>query len=140
MHYEYKVTPAPRRGLKGKGIKGAEARFAFAIQTLMNEYAADGWEFLRAETLGAEERHGLTSAQTVYRDLLVFRRLRAVDQASLNSEPPDLAPAAPTDDVPEQAQDDPAPDDITPDEAFEASGTDAETDDAPSTFETTRRD
>ncbi|MEZ5715068.1 MAG: DUF4177 domain-containing protein [Paracoccaceae bacterium] len=110
MQYEYKVIPAPRRGLKGKGIKGAEARFAYAIQTLMNQFAADGWEFQRAETLGSEERHGLTSAQTVYRDLLVFRRLRPADQAPVNPEPLDLTPAAhPTDqpDPDEDEEDDP---------------------------------
>ena len=58
-HYEYKVVPAPRRGLKGRGVKGAEARFAYAIQTLMNDMAVQGWEFLRAEALPSEERHGL---------------------------------------------------------------------------------
>ena len=42
-HYEYKLVPAPRKGLKGKGVKGAEARFAFAVQSLMNEMAAEGW-------------------------------------------------------------------------------------------------
>ena len=57
--YEYKVVPAPRRGLKGKGIKGAESRFAHAIQTLMNTQSDEGWEFLRAETLASEEPNQL---------------------------------------------------------------------------------
>ena len=87
MHFEYKLVPAPRKGRKGKGVKGAEARFAYAIQTLMNELAAEGWEFQRAETLPSDERHGLKSSQTVYRDLLVFRRSRAAQDAPVNPEP-----------------------------------------------------
>ena len=109
--YEYKVVPAPRRGLKGKGIKGAESRFAHAIQTLMNTQSDEGWEFLRAETLASEERHGLASAQTVYRDLLVFRRPRAVVEDTVNPDPlklsppavPDPEPAAPEITAPETA-------------------------------------
>lgn len=97
--YEYKIVPAPRKGRKAKGVKGNEARFAYAIEGLMNEYAADGWEFLRAEVLPSDERQGLTSVQTVYRDLLVFRRPRAYDEAALNQAPleqdatPTAAPA-----------------------------------------------
>ena len=74
MTYEYKVLPAPRRGQKAKGIKGAEARFSHALQELMNLQAADGWEFQRAETLPSEERSGLTGSTTTFRNLLVFRR------------------------------------------------------------------
>ena len=62
--YEYKVVPAPTRGLKGKGIRGAEAKFANAIQTLMNDLGADGWEYLRADTLPLEERAGLPGTET----------------------------------------------------------------------------
>lgn len=80
-NYEYKVVPAPARGEKTRGIKGAEGRFAFAIERLMNEMAAEGWEYQRAETLPSEERHGLTSSQTVWRNLLVFRRPRADSMA-----------------------------------------------------------
>ena len=104
--YEYKVVPAPRRGLKGKGIKGAESRFAHAIQTLMNTQSDEGWEFLRAETLASEERHGLASAQTVYRDLLVFRRPRAVAEDTVNPDPLKLSPLAVPD--PEPADPEPA--------------------------------
>lgn len=101
--YEYKVVPAPRKGRKGKGLKGPEARFAFAIQELMNEHAAEGWEFQRAETLPSDERQGLTSSHTVYRDMLVFRRALdaarpaqedTVNAAPLESEEPEIdAPA-----------------------------------------------
>ncbi len=74
MMYEYKVLPAPTKGLKAKGIKSNEARFAHALQVAMNEQATDGWEFQRAETLPAEERSGLRSSQKIYRNMLVFRR------------------------------------------------------------------
>lgn len=72
--WEYKVMPAPTRGLKGKGIKGAEGRFANAIEVLMNEMSAGGWEFQRAETLPSTERVGLTGSASEWRNLLVFRR------------------------------------------------------------------
>ncbi|MBN9888474.1 DUF4177 domain-containing protein [Salipiger abyssi] len=88
--YEYKVVPAPARGEKTRGVKGAEGRFAFAIERLMNEMAAQGWEYQRAETLPSEERSGLTSSQTVWRNLLVFRRVQA-ESATSGEDAPELA-------------------------------------------------
>ena len=74
VQYEYKVIPAPTKGKKGPGVKTAEARFAYAIEGMMNDLAADGWIYLRSDLLPSEERQGLTSSQTVYRSVLVFRR------------------------------------------------------------------
>lgn len=74
--YEYRVVPAPVKGLKAKGVRGHEARFAHALEDLMNRMGAEGWEYQRAETLPAEERHGLTNVTTTYRNMLVFRRPR----------------------------------------------------------------
>lgn len=79
MLYDYKVIPAPRKGRKARGVKGVEERFSHALQDVMNENAADGWEFLRSETLPSEERAGLTSTTTVFRSVLVFRRARVDD-------------------------------------------------------------
>ena len=72
--YDYKVIPAPSKGRKAPGVKGAEARFAHSIQELMNEMAAEGWCYQRADILPSTERAGLASSQTVYRSVLVFRR------------------------------------------------------------------
>ncbi|MEM6759737.1 MAG: DUF4177 domain-containing protein [Pseudomonadota bacterium] len=72
--WEYKVVPAPTKGVKGKGVKGPEARFANALEVLMNEMAGDGWQFQRAETLPSVERVGLTGSTTEWRNVLVFRR------------------------------------------------------------------
>ncbi|KHA52797.1 hypothetical protein [Sulfitobacter geojensis] len=77
--FEYKVVPAPQKGLKAKGVKGAEARFSHALQELMNGLAGYGWEYQRAETLPSIERAGLTSTTTEWRNVLVFRRLRETD-------------------------------------------------------------
>jgi hypothetical protein len=77
--YEYKVVPAPSKGQRGKGVKGAEGRFAHALELAMNEMAADGWEFQRSETLPSDERSGLTSSTTNWRNVLVFRRARVSD-------------------------------------------------------------
>ncbi|WP_348647026.1 DUF4177 domain-containing protein [Aliiroseovarius sp. S1123] len=72
--YEYQVIPAPRKGKKARGVKGSEARFALAIQEVLNDASADGWEYLRTDTLPSEERSGLTGRATVYQNMLVFRR------------------------------------------------------------------
>lgn len=72
--YEYRVIPAPTKGRKTQGVKGAEARFANALQEVMNDHAAEGWEYQRSDILPSEERQGLTSSHTVYRSVLVFRR------------------------------------------------------------------
>ncbi len=92
--YEYKVVPAPRRGEKARGARSTEDRFALALATLMNGLGRDGWEYLRADTLPVEERHGLTGRlSTSYQNMLIFRRV--LPQAT---EPEAEAPAlaAPT--------------------------------------------
>lgn len=74
--FEYKVVPAPERGKKAKGARTASDRFANALESVMNELAQDGWEYHRADTLPSEERSGLTGKTTIYRNMLVFRRLQ----------------------------------------------------------------
>lgn len=75
-NFEYKVIPAPVKGVKARGIRSAEARFAHALSTAMNDLGAQGWSYVRADTLPAEERVGLTKTKTVYHNMLVFRRDR----------------------------------------------------------------
>lgn len=111
--YEYKVIPAPRRGKSAKGVRGGEAKFAHALSDVMNALGADGWEYLRAETLPAEERSGLTSRTTVYHNMLVFRRALAPDSEPI-SEPETVlalpepaaepAPALEEDGLPEETR------------------------------------
>jgi len=89
--FEYKVIPAPVRGRKARGARGADERFAVALTQSINAEARDGWEYLRSEMLPSEERSGLTRRTTVYHNLLVFRRqLADVAQAR-----PDVAPELP---------------------------------------------
>ena len=114
--WEYRVVPAPTKGLKARGVKGPEARFAHALQTLMNDMGADGWEFQRAETLPSVERSGLTSTTTEWRNMLVFRR--SVTEAMEDFEPellPAPTPAATVTDpdarIEERATDDAAEED-----------------------------
>lgn len=101
--YEYKVVPAPTRGQKGKGVKGADGRFANALQGQMNALAAEGWQFLRSETLPNEERSGLTGSATTFRSVMVFQRPAAEDPSAFL---PEIAA------VPEL----PAPDETTQDD------------------------
>lgn len=74
VSYEYKVIPAPQRGRSGKGVRGTPAKFANEMMHLMNELGAEGWEYLRADTLPCEERQGLTGKQVTFQHILVFRR------------------------------------------------------------------
>lgn len=71
--FEYKLVPAPEKATKHKGLKGA-ANFAATLEDVMNALGAEGWHYLRTDTLPSEERSGLTSKTTVYRNLLVFQR------------------------------------------------------------------
>lgn len=87
--YEYKVVPAPRKGQKSRGVRSSEARFALALEQAMNEMCAEGWEYLRAETLPCEERQGLTSRTTIFHNVLVFRR--ALPEAGAQAEPAAVA-------------------------------------------------
>jgi hypothetical protein len=99
--YEYKVVPAPQKGLKAKGVRSAEARFSNALETLMNEMAEDGWDYQRAETLPSIERSGLASTTTEWRNVLVFRRLR--ETAAEAFAPELLAPPQELSDQPDPA-------------------------------------
>lgn len=114
--FEYRAVPAPRRGAPGRGVKGGAAKFANAVTILMNEMGAEGWEYLRADTLPCEERQGLTSKTVKYHSMLVFRR--AVDADGMSEEPP-LA-LEHHDDVEDYS------DIAEPMEDFDESGTDAE--------------
>lgn len=122
MRFEYKIVPAPTKSLKNKGLKSAEDRFAYTLEECLNELAAEGWEYQRAETLPSQERSGLTSTTTEWRNVLVFRRLAAAatqqDDTDLLPSPaasatPALAATIEGDDTALQAD---APASITPDE------------------------
>ena len=97
--YEYKVIPAPRKAAKAKGVKRTDARFALAIEQVMNEMGAAGWEYQRTDTLPSEERAGLMGGTTtVYQNLLVFRRPQepraALAPRQLAASPPMTAPSS----------------------------------------------
>ncbi|SEW20733.1 hypothetical protein SAMN04488515_1596 [Cognatiyoonia koreensis] len=137
MAFEYKVIPAPTKGLKARGVKTAADRFANALQTRMNQLGADGWEYQRTDTLPCEEREGLMGKTTVFQNMLVFRRALAtpVAQETPAEEPKALPAPEPTvskpepdphvlenkvmdgDNVPSVPAEKPATDDSKPDSA-----------------------
>lgn len=84
--FEYKVVPAPHKGTKAKGVKTPETRFANSIEITLNEMAAQGWDYQRAELLPSDERSGLTGTTTKWRNVLVFRRALTTAPAA-NPEP-----------------------------------------------------
>lgn len=74
--YEYKVTPAPRRPKKMKGLRSAEA-FAATLAEAINLAAREGWEYVRAESLPALEGGGwFRRASETVETVLIFRRAR----------------------------------------------------------------
>ena len=96
--FEYSAIPAPIRSEKAKSAKTPAERYALTLTEEINRMAADGWEYLRAETLPSEERSGLTGRTTLFHNLLIFRRPkaaavkpRALTQAEAK---PAIAPAA----------------------------------------------
>jgi hypothetical protein len=90
--FEYKVVPAPHKGTKAKGVKTPEQRFANSLEITLNELAAQGWEYQRAELLPSDERAGLTGSTTNWRNVLVFRRALAVGNTA---SAPSLSAATP---------------------------------------------
>jgi len=97
---EYRVEPAPRRGSKAKGLKTSEERFAAALTTKINEMAAEGWDYLRSDTLPCEERSGIAGRSTTYHSILVFSRPKTEAVAALaapEASPPAALPAAESD-------------------------------------------
>ncbi len=102
--YEYAVVPAPKKGLKARGVKTTEDRFANAIQTVMNEYGAAGWEYVRSDTLPCEERTGLTGRTTTFQNMLVFRKPLVATEAEAPPVAAVEAPAAEAIEAPEDVQ------------------------------------
>ena len=94
QRYEYRVMPAPRKADKVKGARTTEERFAAALTGVMNDLGAQGWEYLRADTLPCEERSGLTGSKTTFQTLLVVRRTIAEPEVEHPAEaaPPAVAP------------------------------------------------
>ena len=73
--YEYRIVPSPRRAKRVKGARTSQDRFARTLTEVINAEAAEGWEYLRADTLPMDEKKGmLSSATEVYQTVLVFRR------------------------------------------------------------------
>ena len=91
--FEYKVIPAPNKGKKAKGVKTPVDRFANGVETILNEMAAEGWEFQRAEMLPSDERSGLAGSKTNWRNLLIFRRVLMTEEPK---ETADFVAAAPS--------------------------------------------
>jgi hypothetical protein len=94
MSYEYMVIPAPTRGIKAKGAKTAEERFAIALETKMNKMSNDGWDYVRTDTLPSEQREGLMGKTIVYQNMMVFRRAKKA-QRPVAPAPAPVVPAPP---------------------------------------------
>jgi len=113
-HFKYKVIPAPRNGVRSKGAKGPAGRYAGALENAINVLAADGWEYLRAESLPMDERHGITMRKTeTYQNVLIFRK----PVASPSDMPPLMAKPE-IEAVPEELFDDISDDYLSDEEAI----------------------
>lgn len=94
--FEYKVVTAPRKPGKARRIKGFDDKYAHTLSTLMNELAADGWQYARAESLPVDEKSGLMGKYSEkYLSLLVFQRpVTAATSQSADGDPVIGAPLA----------------------------------------------
>lgn len=107
--YSYKTVAAPRRLKKVKGVKGKDALLARTVEDLIAVEAAQGWEYLRADTFPVEEKGGMFSKPVVTeRAVLVFCKPIAVQPAYTAPQPapvqhqPSAPPAAPVHQAPVQ--------------------------------------
>lgn len=83
MEYEYKVIPAPRFGSRRGENRGPAGRFSNAMEEAVNSLAQLGWEYMRAETLGVDEREGMMRRRVEnFHSVLIFRRPRKTAEAS----------------------------------------------------------
>lgn len=89
--YEYKVVTAPRKAGRAKGVRGQDEKYAYTLGELMNKMAADGWQYLRAESLPVDKKAGMMGkTNEKYLSLLVFQRrtdVPAVIQEPMFQEP-----------------------------------------------------
>ncbi|SES15320.1 hypothetical protein SAMN04490244_106159 [Tranquillimonas rosea] len=77
MRYEYRVIAAPKAAPKAKGVKGVDERFALAMAEAINNEAAAGWEYVRAESLPCAASGGFLSRkkrEETMQHMLIFRR------------------------------------------------------------------
>lgn len=96
MSFEYTVIPAPTRTKRQKGVKTAVERLAFALEDIINEMAADGWEYLRTETLTVEDKVGrFSKIVEKIETVLVFRRATKARPAHKVATQPEQVQAAP---------------------------------------------
>ncbi|MEO0485162.1 MAG: DUF4177 domain-containing protein [Pseudomonadota bacterium] len=93
--YEYRVVPAPTRALRWKGVRGVTGRFARTIEAVINDFGADGWEYLRADMLPMEKRRLLSGPETILQNVLVFRRTKIAEDSEVVVE----AAPAPVEDI-----------------------------------------
>ena len=84
--YEFMVVPSPKRGVKSRTARTTEDRFALALTLLMNEFGAEGWDYVRSDALPCEERTGFTGTKTTFQNVLVFRR--PIGEAQTNTPAP----------------------------------------------------
>lgn len=82
MDYEYRVIPAPKRLKKVKGVSSPSDLLAATLTDAINAEAREGWEYLRAEAVGAEQPGGfLRRARWVEETVMIFRRPRRRESA-----------------------------------------------------------
>ena len=93
--YEYKVIPAPNKPKRAKGARSNEERFASTLMTAMNELGADGWEYVRSDTLPVDVRSGIASRSKEYMSVLVFKRVITDDADQVIEEAPEEVISAP---------------------------------------------
>lgn len=74
--YEFKMIPAPERPARMKGLARGEDQFCATLTNVVNEMAADGWEYVRCEALPCSRSRWAFWARRTERQVFVFRRLR----------------------------------------------------------------
>lgn len=97
QRYEYRVVPAPERGIRRRGLRDPGERYAAALEQALAAEAEDGWEYLRTELMPVTERRSwFGRARTVQRAMMIFRRpTAAAARVAAETPPPARAAAEP---------------------------------------------
>lgn len=83
--YEYKVVPAPVRSLPKKDVQAGVDPAAFTFESILNEAAYGGWEFVRRECMPLERRKFFGSVKESH-EMLIFRRVPVATKTQMIDE------------------------------------------------------
>jgi len=80
--WRYRCVAAPRKARRSRAHKTCEDALLGAIEAVLAEQAAEGWEYLRTDLVPMEAKKGMLSATVeTHLGVMVFRRAATGDES-----------------------------------------------------------